>query len=196
MGREAGLQARGPNGWQLLTPEEWKKIKAAAAGTVWNRGRQCMFKGTREFWAPLGQAEEIIAYKEQKPNLKIPRKELLSWIQQSVKTEDNQLTNEAYFQVLKVDVGDDCGYFWRPNQGADWFEQQMDPNYHARREAEKKNREAVRYAKPKYQAGRQQSGSSNEWPEDAWQHYQSQSKGYGSQSPGWSESWSYGGYKK
>ena len=84
---------------------------------------------------------------------------------------------------------------WRPNEGADWFAQQMDPAYHAKREEEKRHKESVRLAKPKYQAARQQSGSSNDWPEDAWQNYQAQSKGYGSQSPGWSEGWSYGGYK-
>ena len=174
-------------------------MKAALAGTVWNSGRQNYLKGTKEFWAPLGRAEFIIAEKIQKPNFKVSRKELLLWIQQSVKTEDNQLTNEAYFQVLQVDLADGCGYFWRPNKEGEWFKQQMDPAYHAKREEEKKTREAIKYAKPKSQATRQSPAVGSDWTpdpwakgQDAWAQYNG-AKGPEEQNQSWSESWGQGG---
>ena len=54
-----------------------------------------------------------------------------------------------------MDLSEGCGYFWRPNKEGEWFKQQLDPTYHAKREEEKKNREAIKYAKPKYQATNQ-----------------------------------------
>ena len=79
----------------------------------------------------MGDAERIIAYTQSDLNLKIPCKEPRMFLQ-SVRMEDTQLTNEAFFQVLKVEVEGNAGYFWRPSNGGDWFERHMDPTYLAR----------------------------------------------------------------
>ena len=74
----------------------------------------------------------------------------------------------------------------------------MDPAYHAKREEEKKTREAIKYAKPKSQA-RQAGASGSEWMpdpwakgQDAWSHYNG-AKGSEEQSQPWSEGWGQGG---
>ena len=79
----------------------------------------------------------------------------------------------------------------------------MDPVYHAKREEEKKNKEAIKYAKPKYQANRQQTAASSDWTPDAWArapdawaNYQATPKGQAVQNQSWTEGWTHGGYKQ
>ena len=155
--QDAQILGERPN---QLPLEEWTSIKGKMVGHL-NVGRLRKFQGTKEFWAPLGDTEQIVGEHQKWGNRPLPREAVLKFLTNTLRKEGDELTAQPVYQVLKLEEPDGDRFFWRANKEAEWYRLHMDDDKVAEREATRATR-ASWYGQKKA-AAPAQSGKPFRW---------------------------------
>lgn len=190
MGEEVLAQPQAFKDWAVLQdatldnkyepnfmPADWRKESIRHIGAIRHHPKNKEFRGTCEFWSPLGDMAVSIYHRTGKT---LDRSDLLEWALQVLAVENQSLTDIFCFSVLKVECQGKSLYFYRSNEAMSAYQLYSSPAWQEERKAKRDQ-----YGKGKWKDGpagsygrgyaddqaSEAGGNAGQCEGDAWQSY-------------------------